>query len=301
VDISNAETAQAEKARSTQFRQGDTIPNLIEKIIKKSDWAKEQATAESDNGVNTWFKIDTQVFLDKNPNAERQTGSSPKIYVYSIIKYYPDEAKQIGTCQRPKNTEQLKAIAPKEYNYFYTGKNEDVLNFDIKFNNQFFMTAFGNFGQNSATTATGGGNSATAIIVRVKTNDNRISVLNVAAEPFDLVRIDVRCRYFNRGRKIEDNWPLDSRLPHTRDSITNLNSKIDFGAGKALRRILEGPLCFRSKLRTAFNFLRTSHGDLYDTCLVCLEDFFSLHYGGGIIDVKDSLLCAFQRLESSLY
>lgn len=161
VDISNAETAPAEKARSTQFRQGETITNIIEKIIKKSDWAKEQATAESDNGVNTWFKIDTQVFLDKNPNAERQTGSSPKIYVYSIIKYYPDEAKQIGTCQRPKNTEQLKAIAPKEYNYFYTGKNEDVLNFDIKFNNQFFMTAFGNFGQNSATTATGGGNSAT--------------------------------------------------------------------------------------------------------------------------------------------
>ena len=155
VDISNAETAPAEKARTTQFRQGETITSMIEKVIKKSDWAKEQATTESENGVNTWFKIDTQVFLDKNSAAEKQIGSSPKIYVYSIIKYYPDEAKQIGTSQRPKNTQQLKAIAPKEYNYFYTGKNEDVLNFDIQFNNQFFMTAFSNFGQNGASTNPG--------------------------------------------------------------------------------------------------------------------------------------------------
>ena len=121
--------------------------------------------------------------------------------------------------------------------------------------------------------------------MRVQTNDNRISVLDIAAKPFDLIRIYIRCRYFNRGRKVEDNWSLDSRLPYTRDGITNLNGKIDLGAGKALWRILEGLLCFRSKLRTAFNFLRTSHGDLYDTCLVCLEDFLSLHYGGGIIDV----------------
>ena len=52
---------------------------MIEKVIKKSDWAKEQATTESQNGVNTWFKIDTQVFLDKNPAAEKQVGSSRKI------------------------------------------------------------------------------------------------------------------------------------------------------------------------------------------------------------------------------
>ena len=161
VDISNAETAKAEKARSTQFRQGETVSNIIEKVIKKSRFAKDSATEESKNGVNTWFKIDTQVFLDKNPEAERQVGASPKIYVYSVIEYKVDEAKHLGTAQRPKNTEQLKAIAPKEYNYFYTGKNEDVLNFDIKFNNQFFMTAFGNFGQNSATVATGGGTAAT--------------------------------------------------------------------------------------------------------------------------------------------
>ena len=161
VDISNAETSKAEKARTTQFRQGETITSIVEKIVKKSKFARDNATEETTNGVRKWFKIDTQVFLDNNPSAESQVGSSPKIYVYSIIPYYSDEAKHTGTTQRPKNTEGLKALAPKQYNYFYTGKNEDVLNFDIQFNNQFFMTAFSNFGQNAATVATGGSKVAT--------------------------------------------------------------------------------------------------------------------------------------------
>ena len=161
VDISNAETSKSEKARTTQFRQGETLTSIIEKIVKKSKFARDNATEETTNGVRKWFKIDTQVFLDKNPAAERQVGSSPKIYVYSIIPYYSDEAKHTGTTQRPKNTKGLKALAPKQYNYFYTGKNEDVLNFDIQFNNQFFMTAFSNFGQNAGTVATGGGKGVT--------------------------------------------------------------------------------------------------------------------------------------------
>jgi len=34
----------------------------------------------------------------------------------------------------PPNVDQLKSQAKKEYNYYYTGQNEDVLDFDIKFN-----------------------------------------------------------------------------------------------------------------------------------------------------------------------
>ena len=161
VDISSAEAGKSEKARTTQFRQGEKITNIIEKVVKKSKYCRDNAVEESSNGVKKWFKIDTQVFLDKNPAAESQVGRSPKIYVYSILEYFSDEAKYTGTTQVAKNTEGLKKLAPKEYNYFYTGKNEDVLNFDLTFNNQFFMTAFGNFGQNSGAIATNGGNVVT--------------------------------------------------------------------------------------------------------------------------------------------
>ena len=161
VDISNNETAVSEKGRTHSFEQGEKITDILQTLILRSAWAKERATEESKNGVRKWFKIDTQVFLDKNPTASGQTGKTPKIFVYSILPYYVDEAKFMGPSSRPKNTEGLKNQAAKEYNYIYTGKNEDVLDFDLQFNNAFFMSAFGNFGQNTGTIALQGGNSAT--------------------------------------------------------------------------------------------------------------------------------------------
>ncbi len=161
VDISNNETAVSEKGRTHSFEQGEKITDILQTLILRSSWAKERATEESKNGVRKWFKIDTQVFLDKNAAASGQTGKTPKIFVYSILPYYVDEAKFMGPSSRPKNTEGLKKQAAKEYNYIYTGKNEDVLDFDLQFNNAFFMSAFGNFGQNTGSVALQGGNKAT--------------------------------------------------------------------------------------------------------------------------------------------
>lgn len=161
VDIGSTEANVSEKGRTYQFQQGEMITDIITKVILQSKWAKERATEDSSNGTRKWFKIDTQVFLDKNPAAEKQRGRTPKIFVYSIIPYYSDEAKFLGASQRPSNTEGLKALAPKEYNYFYTGKNEEVLNFDIAFNNSFFQLAFANYGQNSASIAQASANKST--------------------------------------------------------------------------------------------------------------------------------------------
>jgi len=161
VDIGSAETNVSEKGRTYQFQQGEMITDIITKVILQSKYAKEKATEETNNGTRKWFKIDTQVFIDKNPIAEKQRGRSPRVYVYSIIDYHSDEAKFLGPSQRAQNTEGLKALAPKEYNYFYTGKNEDVLNFDIAFNNAFFQAAFANYGQNSASIAQASSNKAT--------------------------------------------------------------------------------------------------------------------------------------------
>lgn len=161
VDIASSEAKPAEKGRSYQFEQGKKIEDIITSVLLDSEYCKERATEESENGTRKWFKIDTQVFIDKNPSATAQRGRAPKIYVYSVLPYYTDEAKFLGATQSPKNTQGLKDLAPKEYNYFYTGKNEDVLNFDITFNNAFFLSAFANYGQNSATTALDGANRTT--------------------------------------------------------------------------------------------------------------------------------------------
>ena len=141
----------SEKAREHKFNEGETIVSMIESVILRSQYVAESAVADSNtNGTRNWFKIDTQVYIDPEISAEAQRGVSAKIYVYSVIPYYPDEAKTLGTNQRPNTTDQLKSQAAKEYNYIYTGVNEDVLDFELLFNNSFMITAFSNYGQNNA-------------------------------------------------------------------------------------------------------------------------------------------------------
>lgn len=159
----SADLAPAERSRDYQFQQGMTITEVIERMVLNSEYARDRSTAPAQNGIRDWFKIDTMTFIEESPETESQLGRPPKVYVFSIIPYEADEAKFNAPNERPANTEGLKASAAKEYNYIYTGKNEDVLNFDISFNNAFLQTAFANFGQNAAGVAGGTSTTSTAI------------------------------------------------------------------------------------------------------------------------------------------
>jgi len=148
VDASSQAAQAADKARDYQFGQGEKLTKIIEKMVNQSDYAAEKSTEGSKNGLNKWYKIDTQVFIDDNADTEFQMGRPPKVYVYCVVPYEVDESHVMSTNQKPANTEGLKKAAAKEYNYIYTGKNEDVLNFDINFNQAFMQTALSNFGMN---------------------------------------------------------------------------------------------------------------------------------------------------------
>lgn len=141
--------APADRSRDYQFNQGMTITEIIERMVLNSEFARTRATEPGQNGIRRWFKIDTYTFIESNPQTEAQIGRPPRVYVFSVIPYDADEAKFNAPNERPANTEGLKAAAAKEYNYIYTGKNEDVLDFRIEFNNAFMQTAFANFGQNA--------------------------------------------------------------------------------------------------------------------------------------------------------
>ena len=150
VNRGSPDAAVAEKAREHKFQQGETVTSIIEKVILRSRYAAEHATEESNaNGTRQWFKIETQVYIDSVDESERERGQPAKVFVYNVIPYFPDEAKFLGTQEKPANTQQLKDAAVKEYNYIYTGLNEDVLDFDLTFNHAFQQTVMANYGQNS--------------------------------------------------------------------------------------------------------------------------------------------------------
>jgi len=146
TDTQSVAVQPADKARDFQFNQNQQITSIIERVVLQTTYAAERSTEGATNGLNKWFKIDTQVFIDESPLTESQMGRRPKVYVYSVMPYEVDEAVTMTGNGRPQNTQGLRNAAVKEYNYIYSGQNEDVLNFDIKFNNAFLMTANADFG-----------------------------------------------------------------------------------------------------------------------------------------------------------
>lgn len=136
----NAESQVAEKSRSYQFTQRDKITNIIESVIQNSKYARDVATEPSVKGFKKWFRIETLVFLDDNTEVEASLGRPRRTYVFAVHPYTPHEASSLAPGEKPTNITNLKSLVKKEYNYYYTGKNEDIINFDINFNNAFFSS-----------------------------------------------------------------------------------------------------------------------------------------------------------------
>ena len=150
VDTTSEAIQPADKAREFQFNQGEQITNIIEKIVLQSRFCIENSTKGARDGLNKWFRIETQVYLDENALTDNTMGRRPKVYVFSVIEYEVPENITMSGNQRAENLQGLKKAAAKEYNYIYTGKNEDVLAFDINFNNAYMMSAHADLGMTPA-------------------------------------------------------------------------------------------------------------------------------------------------------
>lgn len=169
VDGPNKSAATMQHAnvgRLQPFEQGAKVTKSIEKVILRTEYAKENATKESDEkGIKRWFRIETNVYMDDTTKTEETIGRPAMIFVYCVHPYEVDEAKTLAGNQVAKNTAGLKKSAAKEYNYIYTGTNEDVLDVQIEFNTAFTKTALAGYGNNS------GGSQAQAAHQSVISND----------------------------------------------------------------------------------------------------------------------------------
>ena len=165
--------------RSSTYSAGKKIQDIIEETIILSSYGRDIADKKGDeNGMVPWFRIQTQVFnADESAETVGATGRPARVFVYRVVPYLVHRSKfQSSTDASPGITE-LKYQAVKEYNYIYTGKNKDILNFDINFNTAFFTSIAGDAGQlgrDSKTAVTDevtGGNSR-AVSGKNKPNSN---------------------------------------------------------------------------------------------------------------------------------
>ena len=138
-----------------KFTQGSDIMNAINQTILMSDYGRQalKETQLSSTGKIPWWRIETQVFnIPSSANMEK-TGLTPKLVVYRVVPYGVDVSRFMPPNTPNPKAEEVKKQVVKRYDYIYTGKNYDILNFDINFKAGFYSALTNDAGkENEGTT-----------------------------------------------------------------------------------------------------------------------------------------------------
>lgn len=134
-----------------RFAQGTDIPNVINQIILSSDYGRQALDPDriTPDGFVNWWRIDTQVYILDSDDNMAKTGRKPNLVVYRVTPHKIHHSKFMAPNEPAKGVEKIKLQAIKEYNYLYTSKNLDILNFNIEFNSAFYTTLTADGGKNN--------------------------------------------------------------------------------------------------------------------------------------------------------
>ncbi len=124
---------------SLRFAQDCDIPTVINQVLLMSDYPTtglDSNNTDSD-GMKTWWRIDTQVYYIESEENLDKTGTYPKIIVYRILPYKAHASKLTSPNQPAEGFKAIEKKIVKSYEYIYTGKNTEVLKFDIDFSINF--------------------------------------------------------------------------------------------------------------------------------------------------------------------
>jgi hypothetical protein len=123
---------------SMNFAQSTDVLSAINNTIMNSAFADttlQSANIDATGMRNAWLIVPQQYILSDEINAV--TGQKPKLHVFKIIPYKTHNSKIISAGVKPAGYDNLNKQVVKEYNYLYTGKNVDILDFKIGFNFSF--------------------------------------------------------------------------------------------------------------------------------------------------------------------
>ena len=126
----------------------------------------------------------------------------------------------------------------------------------------------------------------------VQADDERVAVFDIAANPFDLIRINIGHRDFHRVRQIQNHLVLRRRLPHVHDGFGNFFRVFHFGHAETFRRILQHDFRAFEPVQTILDHLRAFDGDGLDLVLRLTEHDAALRRRGRVIHVDDNFFCA---------
>ena len=124
-----------------QFAEGSKVHEIIASVIRDSEYVndilKKLPEKIDEYGFIDYFVIRSEIVQGKEILKETQR---PKQTFKFIVTPYKVHVTSIGILNPiDVNLQNYKAITLREYNYLYTGKNIDVINFKLNFDTLFFQ------------------------------------------------------------------------------------------------------------------------------------------------------------------
>jgi hypothetical protein len=125
------------KLREFQFTKGATVQNIVQEIVLSSEYAKQAldpSKMDRESGRIKWFRIDVQIEIGA---FDTKRGLRQRTYIFRVMPFYVHSSVFRAPGTNPPGYKKLNELCAKEYHYIYTGKNNNVIKFDIQINQLF--------------------------------------------------------------------------------------------------------------------------------------------------------------------
>lgn len=164
---------------AVMFASGSNIHDIIAAVIRDSsylrDILKDVEKAKDDKGMIDYFKV----HINAVPEVIDTTlGMRIHTYQYIVTPYKIHYTRLPGYKSSLYDTKDLAPLVKREYNYIYTGKNLDILGFNLKFNTLYFQASAPLMGN-----VTNQGSSQAAVATKVdKVNVSKGTAVDAAKQ-----------------------------------------------------------------------------------------------------------------------
>lgn len=138
--ISRNKVTYDKNKRQFQYSQGTSIVNAISSILLHSKYCRAGLDAQKADpkGMIPWFRIESEVHYQPPKDGNLGDNNLPKLLVFKVVPYLVHSEKNTANGAEPAGLAELATEVAKEYDYLYTGKNTEVLGFNIEFKQAMF-------------------------------------------------------------------------------------------------------------------------------------------------------------------
>ena len=162
IDKAVKENGSGPEDNQLNFQKNQRIQDIIEHLVTNSEYGKKLAEEKPDSkGYLPYWRIEPEVYEVIDPENIKQRGAYAKVFHFKVVEYKVHSSHVTGQGKVPPGVDILRKKIPKEYNYIYTGQNDDIIDFNIQFNSAFIHGAQYDAYQNSRDQNSAQGKAAT--------------------------------------------------------------------------------------------------------------------------------------------